>query len=541
MDTIYITGHKNPDTDSISSVIAYAEYKKALGVCAIPVRLGEINKETKFVLSYFGLEVPEFLTTVKTQVVDLNIDIIEPVRSNISIKAAWTLMRKNNVKVLPVVDEAGKFQGIVSLSDITKVYMDLTDANNMAMKKTPLSNIIETLNAELIYGSQENFKITGRVLIAAMTPDEMEPFSSKGDIFIVGNRRDSQLRAIELGASCLIITCNGKVDLEVLEVAKKMECIIMTTAADTFTTARLINQSVPIGFSMTSDKIVSFNIDDFVDDIKDRMLQTRYRSYPILDDSKKIKGFISRYHLISQRKKMLILLDHNERSQTVDGIEQAEIVEIIDHHRLGDIQTGMPVYFKNEPLGSTSTIIANMFFQNHISMTEPIAGILCAAIISDTISFKSPTCTAFDIQTANKLAAVAHMDMDSFALAMFREGTSLFGKTPEDILFQDFKEFQLGKYRIGIGQINTMDRNCVNDLKAPLIDLMTKVCADNYFQIVILLITDIISEGSEMLYTGKEKALVSKAFNISYSDSCAYLPSIISRKKQVVPMLSSAI
>jgi manganese-dependent inorganic pyrophosphatase len=541
VDIIYITGHKNPDTDSISAAIAYAEYKKACGVNAIPVRLGEINKETKFVLNYFGFEVPELLTTVKTQVADLNIDIIQPVQSSISIKSAWTLMRKNNVKVLPVVDETDKFQGIISLSDITGVYMDLSDVDNMAMKKTPLCNIVETLNAKLLYGSRENFTITGRVIIAAMTPDEMEPFSNKGDIIIVGNRPDSQVKAIELGASCLIITCNGKVDPEVVELAKKRGCVVMITAADTFTTARLINQSVPIGFSMTRDNIVSFNIDDFVDDIKDRMLQTRYRSYPVLDDSKKIKGFISRYHLISQRKKMLILLDHNERSQTVDGIEQAEIVEIIDHHRLGDIQTGMPVYFKNEPLGSTSTIIAAMFFENHIAVTKPIAGILCAAILSDTISFKSPTCTDFDIKIANKLATIAEIDINSFALAMFREGTSLAGKKPEDILFQDFKEFQLGKYRIGIGQINTMDRSCINDLKAPLIDLMNEVCEKSRFHIAILLVTDIIHEGSEMLYTGKEKALVSKAFNISYSDSCVYLPAIISRKKQVVPMLSSAI
>ncbi len=541
MDALYIAGHKNPDTDSICSAIAYADYKKAFGISAIPVRLGEINKETKFVLSYFGFEAPQLLTTVKTKVRDLNIDIIEPVCSRISIKTAWTLMQKNNVKVLPVVDEAERFQGIVSLSDITKIYMDLPAVDNTAMKKTPLNNIIETLNATLIYGGQVNFKKTGRVLIAAMTPDEMTPFSNKGDMVIVGNRRDSQLKAIELGASCLIITCNGKVDPEVLKSAQEKECAIMTTAEDTFSTARLINQSVPIGFSMTRDNIISFNIDDFIEDIKDQMLQTRFRSYPVLDDSKKIKGFISRYHLISQRKKRLILLDHNERSQTVEGIEQAEIVEIIDHHRLGDIQTGMPIYFKNEPLGSTATVIANLFSQSQIPIQKPIAGLLCAAIISDTVGFKSPTCTEIDKQTAYAMAAIADIDMNSFTLAMFREGTSLSGKKPEDILFQDFKEFQLGNYRIGIGQVNTMDRNCINDLKTPLIDLMAKVGKERHFQIIILLITDIINEGSEMLYTGKGKSLVNKAFNISYNDCCAYLPGVISRKKQVVPALSSVL
>lgn len=452
-ELIYVTGHRNPDTDSICSAIAYAELKNKFGIAAVPVRIGNVNKETEFVLKYFGVEIPEYLATVRTQVSDLNIDLANPVSADISIKTAWSIMQKNNIKVLPVAEENGKLLGIITLSDITSSYMDALENNILSASNTPLRNITDTLNAKLVNGDESDFKTTGKVVIAAMAPDNMEPYIEKGDIVLVGNRKDSQLKAIEIGVSCIILTCGGQIDVDVLESARKNACIVMETSYDTFTTARLINQSIPVGFIMTRKELVCFNINDFIDSIKDKMLRTRYRSYPVVDDNYCIKGFISRYHLISQRKKKIILLDHNEKLQTIDGIEQADILEIIDHHRIGDIQTGYPVYFKNDTVGSTSTLIADMFFANGIKPSKSIAGILCAAIISDTINFKSPTSTYPDKAAASKLAKLADIDLDEFAVSLFKAGSSLEGMTPQAILDYDFKDYNLNKYRVGIGHI----------------------------------------------------------------------------------------
>ncbi len=539
-DIIYITGHKNPDTDTICSAIAYAELKRRLGVNAEARRLGEINRETEFVLNYFNVPVPDILTTVKTQISDLDIDPVYPASPDISIRTAWMIMQKNNIKVIPVVDEHDRLIGIVTLSDITNKYLNIMESAIIACSKTPLQNVIETLNGRLLCGSPDSFNVTGKVVIAAMTSDELSPFIEQGDIVITGNLRDNQLKAIELGAGCIVVTCGCEVDEDVLKVAREKNCVILTTPNDTFTAAMLINQSIPIGYVMTSKDIISFNIDDYIDDIKDIMLQTRFRSYPVVDDSNRIKGFISRYHLISRRKK-LILLDHNEINQTVDGIDQAEILEVIDHHKVGDIQTKNPIYFRNEPLGSTSTIISNLYSDHGIRPSRSIAGILCAAIISDTLKFKSPTCTYADISAAKRLADFCGIDIDKFANAMFKAGSSLKGKTPKEILDNDFKIFNIGKYKIGIGQINTMDAESIQEMRRKIIDYMEETCESRDYSLLMLLVTDILREGSEVLYAGKEQWLIEKAFGVDLKKDSVYLPGVVSRKKQVVPLLSLAV
>jgi len=539
---VLVTGHKNPDTDSICSAIAYSELKKKLGVNASPRRLGEINRETEFVLKHFEVEVPELLYTVKAQVSDLNMDKIIPVSPDISIKTAWNLMKKNNIKTLPVVDEYERLLGIVTLSDITNKYMDALDNNTIASTRTSLRNIVETLNAKLLCGSQDTFHTSGKVVVAATNPEDLPGYVDEGDIVITANRLDTQLKSIECGANCLIITCGGNPSQEVIEKASSKNMVLMTTPVDTFTTARLINQSIPVGAIMTKENLIKFNIDDYVDDIKDTMLQTRYRSYPVVDDNNRIKGFISRYHLISQRKKQVILVDHNEKSQTVNGLEEAEILEIIDHHRLGDIQTANPIYIKNEPVGSTSTIVANMYFEMGIRPSKSIAGILCSAILSDTIKFQSPTSTYTDRITAEKLAEIAGInDIDEYANLMFKEGSSLQGKTPKDIFYQDFKEYTFGKRKIGIGQVNTMDKEKISEIKENLLEFMKKLCEDSGYNLLMLLVTDILNQASEILFVGEEKELIVKAFNVNIGENSVYLPGVVSRKKQVIPAISAAV
>jgi manganese-dependent inorganic pyrophosphatase len=537
---IYIFGHRNPDTDSICSAIAYAEFKTKMGFNAQPFRLGAINLETEYVLKYFDLPIPQYLDTVKTQVADLNMDQINPASPEISIKVAWSLMKKHNFKVLPVVDDEAHLLGLVTLSDITNQYMDTLENNIIASAKTPLRNVLETINATLQNDGEAQFNTTGKVVVGAMQPDEMEPFIEKGDIVLAGNRTDSQLRAIELGANCLVLTCGCQVEPEVLSLAREKNCIVMATANDTFTVARLINQSIPISYSMTTKNLVYFHSNDFVDDIKERMLQTRFRSYPVVDDSDRVKGFVSRYHLISQRRKSVILLDHNEKSQTVDGIDQAEILEIIDHHRVGDIQTGNPIYMSNEPVGSTATIIANKYFDSGIRPSRKIAGILCAAVISDTLKFKSPTCTHLDRITAAKLAEIAAINLEKFAGLMFKKGTSLEGKTIHQILYQDFKDFNFGNYKIGIGQINTTDNESIRELEADLVEYMKKICRENDYNLLLLMVTDIITEASTVFFAGKDKMLLSKAFNVDLGETSVLLPGVVSRKKQVVPNIAHA-
>lgn len=538
---IYVTGHKNPDSDSICAAIAYADYKRKLGYNAVPVRLGELNRETQFVLQYFEVDPPEYLSTVKTQVSDLNLDIVNPITSDISIKTAWNIMKKNNIRTLPVLDDNEKLIGIVTLSDITNKYMDALDNNIIASSKTSLMNIVETLNATLLCGSKDDFKATGKVVIAAVNPEEMDNYIEKDDIVIAGTRTENVKKAIELDANCIILTNGARIDETLLEAARNKKCVIMVTQADTFTTARLINQSVPVGYVMTSENIIKFNINDFADEIKDKMLATRYRSYPVVDDNNRIKGFVSRYHLISHRKKKVILVDHNEKSQTVNGIEQAEILEIIDHHRLGDIQTANPIFFKNEPVGSTSTIIANMYFDTGMRPSKKIAGILCAAIISDTLNFKSPTSTYVDKLTAEKLADIAGIDIKEFSLNMFAAGSVLHEKSPEEIFLEDFKEFKLGKYVVGISQAYTIDFDSLNEIKDSIVEYMNNFCKVNRYNLVILIVTDILKQGSEIIYAGESKELVAKAFNVDISKSYTFLPGVVSRKKQIIPKLSMAI
>ena len=338
----------------------------------------------------------------------------------------------------------------------------------------------------------------------------------KGDIVIIGNRKDSQLKAISIGVSCLILTCGGQIDQEVLDYAQETGCIVLETYYDTFTTARLINQSIPVSYIMTRKQLVLFNIHDYIDNIKEKMLKTRYRSYPVIDDEGRIKGFISRYHLISQRRKKIILVDHNERAQTIDGIEQADILEIIDHHRIGDIQTSYPIYFKNDAVGSTSTLIANMYFVNGLNPSKKIAGILCAAIIAD-------------------------INIEEFSNALYKASASLEGMSPQTILDYDFKDFILNKYKIGVGQINSSDSEAFGKVKDSLLKHMKTIQENKGYSLILLMVTDIINEGSEVLYAGDDAGLVEKAFNIKNGEHSAFLSGVVSRKKQVIPMLSRAI
>jgi len=541
-DTIYIFGHKNPDTDSICASIAYAEFKNKTGnQNALPVRLGDINRETQFILDYFKAETPEYIETVKTQISDLDIDILAPISPEISLKTAWSIMKKSNARTIPVVDENNKLIGIVSLSNLTSTYMDIWDNNIVAKSHTSIENILDTLSGNYLYIPDFRPKFTGKIVTAAMHPKSAEEIIDKGDIVICGDREDAQKTIVRCGASLMIVTGSHCVSDEIIELAKKDNCIIISTPYDTFTASRLILQSIPVDYVMTKNNIIFFKEDDYVEEIKDIMLKTRYRSYPVVDQDSRVIGSISRYHLISKNRKKLILVDHNEKPQSVLGIEDAEVLEIIDHHRVASIETGLPIFFRNEPVGSTSTIIANIFFENGIRPSKKSAGLMLAAIISDTLLFKSPTSTTIDKITLERLAEIANIDVQDFANNMFKAGTSLKGKTVDEIFHQDLKVYNVLGYRIGVSQIGTMDIEGFSPMKEDMLKLMELEVKHSSFNLLMLMLTDIINDGSAILTVGPDKDLISKTFNVDVNSSSIYLPGILSRKKQVIPQITNTI
>ena len=541
-DIIYVTGHKNPDSDSICAAYAYAEFKNKIGdVETVACRLGNPNQETQYILDYFNAEAPRLLKTVKLKVEDLQFDNISPVSPEISLKTAWSIMRDKNIKTLPVADENDHLLGVLAVSNLTSCYMDIWDNRILAKSNTTLDNIIDTLSAKVSYVNEKVTHFPGKIVVTAMQPDTMSGHIDEGDIAIVGDREEAQAALIKLNISLMIVTGGYAPSEKIVSLAKEHGVTIIVTQHDSFTASRLIVQSIPVGYVMVKENIVSFTTDDLVDDIKGIMTETRFRSYPVLDQNGRVVGTVSRYHLISNHKKKVIQVDHNERGQSVDGLEDAEVLEIIDHHRVADIQTNNPIYFRNEPVGSTSTIVAKCFFESGIRPSRKAAGLLCGAIISDTLLFRSPTCTPQDQYICKKLAEIADINIEEFAKEMFKAGTSLKGKTVEQIFNSDFKPFTIEDTQVGIAQVNTMDIEGFMPLKEEMLNYMDQKAKEAGLDMVMLLLTDILNEGSEILVTGNKPEIVEKAFNVTLKDKGAFLPGVLSRKKQVVPPITNAI
>ncbi|SDF55108.1 manganese-dependent inorganic pyrophosphatase [Thermoanaerobacter thermohydrosulfuricus] len=536
MTTVYVSGHKNPDTDSICSAIAYAYLKRiSEGINAIPVRLGPINRETKFVLDYFGVEEPIFIENVYTQVQDIKFDKPLVFKENTSMFEAWNTMMEKNIRTIAVVDEENKLIGIATVGDLAKAY--LSSSHELSKYKIPIDNILATLKGEEILRYVDYLE--GDILVAAMSKENVLKRIKKGDILIIGDRDDIQQAAIQQGIKALIITGNNGISEKIFELAKQYKVTIIKVVPDTFDTVKLLNQSIPLSYVIKKEDLVTFRVSDYIDDVKEVMLKYRYRNFPVVDEEGKVVGLLARRHILDYERKNVIMVDHNELSQAVEGIEQARILEIIDHHRIGTIETEQPILFRNHPVGSTATIINRLFEEKGLIPEPKIAGIMCAAILSDTLVFKSPTCTPEDVRAAKKLAEIANIDINEFGTEMFKAGTSLEGKTVEEIFYTDFKEFTINNYKIGIGQVNTLTD--AGKLKQDLINFMEKVKKDKGYDILLLMLTDIINEGSEILFVGNNKELLERAFNVQIKNNSFYLPYVISRKKQVLPPIIKAI
>ena len=533
-----VIGHKNPDTDSICSAIAYADLRqKVTGQVHEAKRAGHVNDETAYVLDRFGVEAPKLLTDVRLQVRDLDIHEMPGLKPNASIRDTWERMRQEQAKTLPIVKD-DELVGVVSTGDIAKSYMDVYDSEILSKARTQYRNIVKTLDGTMITGNEHGYFMRGKVAIGASSPNLMEEFIEKDDLVILGDREEAQACAVNIDASCMVICKDAEVSPKLIQKAKEQSIVIIQTPYDTFTTARLINQSIPVKFYMTSGPLTMFRMNDYVDDIKDIMAKKRFRDFPILDRHGRFKGFISRRRFLGASKKKVILVDHNERSQAVDGIEEAEIIEIIDHHRLGDIETVSPITFRNQPVGCTATIINQMYEENEIEVPREIAGLLCGAIISDTLLFRSPTCTPLDERTAKKLAKISDIDLEQMAQEMFNAGSNLKGKSAEDICFQDFKQFTVNDTIFGVGQITSMSKEELAAIRDMMTEHLPKVLEAHNLNMIYFMLTDILAESTELLCVGTgARGIALSAFDLPDNAKSLILKGVVSRKKQLIPVL----
>ena len=539
-ERIFVIGHKNPDTDSICSAIAYADIKNRTTQSKryIPKRAGQINEETRYVLNRFGVQPPAYLGNIGTQVKDMDIRLSPQADKNMSLKNTWDLMQENGIVSLPIRDKEGCLEGLVTIGDIAKTYMDTTDSYLLSNARTQYQRIAETVGGEVVEGNGHGYFVKGRVLVGTANPKMMESYIEENDMIIMGDREEDHLQAISQNVSCIIVGLNIVVSEKVVKLAHEKNIVIIRSPYDTFNIARLINQSIPVSYVMKRDNMVTFNTEDFTDDIQDVMVKNRHRAFPVINPHGKCIGTISRRNFLDMHKKKVVLVDHNEVDQAVDNIEKAEILEIIDHHKLGTLQTMTPVAFRNEPVGCTGTILYEIYGEQRLEIPEKIAGLLCAAIISDTLMFRSPTCTPLDKSVAEALTVIAEVDIETYAKNMFQAGSNFSGKTTEEIFYQDFKIFHTDDCDFGVAQISAMSREELDKVAEQIRPFMVQVLAEKKIDMVYVMLTDILEESSKIIFDGENAGkILGAAFRKEERSAGILLEGIVSRKKQFIPTL----
>ena len=543
-EKIFVIGHKNPDTDSICSAIAYCDIKNRTTQDSkyIAKRAGQINEETEYVLNRFGVQPPGYLSNIGTQVKDMDIRLSPEANKSMSLKNAWDLMQENSIVSLPIREKDGTLEGLITIGDIAKTYMDTTDSYLLSRARTQYQRIAETVGGEVVEGNGHGYFVKGRVLVGTANPKMLEGYVEEDDMIIMGDREEDHLQAISQNVSCIIVGLNIVVSEKVIKLAHEKNIVIIRSPYDTFNIARLINQSIPVSFVMKRDNMVTFNTEDFTDDIQDVMIKNRHRAFPVINPHGKCIGTISRRNFLDMHKKKVVLVDHNEVDQAVDNIEKAEILEIIDHHKLGTLQTMTPVAFRNEPVGCTGTILYEIYGEQRLEIPEKIAGLLCAAIISDTLMFRSPTCTQTDKIAASALALIAGIKIEEFAREMFSAGSNLKDKSPEEIFYQDYKKFiGEGNVSFGVGQISSMDSEELKEIKEKLMPFMVSECGRHDITRVYFMLTNILEESTELLFYGEgSQQMAEIAFERKPDGDTFSLPGVVSRKKQLIPAMMEA-
>ena len=500
MDPIYVTGHRNPDTDSIVAAMAYAALRNALGDREYEAAcLGHVSDETKTVLNKFGFEAPKRITSMFTQVRDLDFDTPPCLSTAVTVGKAWEIIQQQkNISAVPVANEDGTLFGMLSRENVASYNMELISTGRL--EPVPLFNVLSVLEGKVLNAAGENIDtISGELSVALPQSRENLLFNTPDSIVLCGHQPDMIRRALEMNVSCLVL-CQAELSEE-LKNLPTTTCII-STPYDAYRAARLIFLSAPIGRICRTQDLVCFHLEDRVDEVKEQVLKFREHCYPILDENEKVVGVLTRYHLLRPRRKRVVLVDHNEAAQSVPGLEEAEILEIIDHHRLADIQTTNPIYVRNEPVGSTNTIIASMFQDKGLMPSEKMAGMMAAAIISDTVMFKSPTCTDRDVRTAERMARIANVSLEELGREIF--SASLEHRNVKDLFYSDYKEFHIAGYDLGVAQVTCVDSPKMLERKDEFLSLMRQPVEQEKLSIMILMLTDVLKEGTQLLYVGDD-------------------------------------
>lgn len=538
---IYVFGHTNPDTDSICAAIAYTHFKHAQGFeNVVAMRLGKVNKETRYVLDYFDVEEPELLTNIKPQVGDMAYYEIPPTYVVDSVKKAWSVMTETGHQMIPILYHDHKLAGVVSIADIAKTYIGLTDGSVLKENKTPFVNILAVLSGKIVQGDYPYAYVNGDVYTTASIEDNQK--LTDGDILITGMQPHLKKIAFESGAGCIVFTDQDMGNMEDLQdlqkdIPKDNKSAVICVPHSFFKTIKIISQSISVKNVMKTQNLMYFQTDETLEEARDVMVTSTHSQFPIVDQAGHVEGTISKHHLLDIKKKQVILVDHNEVSQSVPGIEQAEILEIIDHHRIANLDTGTPVFFRAEPVGCTCTIIGKMYDENNIMPPTEIAGIMLSAILSDTLIFHSPTCTNEDIRIAKKLSQIAGVDIQQYGMDMIAAGTRLENVTPKEILQMDMKYFTLGQYHAAVSQVNTGDYEGIFAMKKSILEEMETLCINQNLDISILMVTNLIVGGTELIVVGSEKWIADQAFQIRKDENSVFLPEVYSRKKQIIPKL----
>lgn len=538
---IYVIGHRNPDTDSICSAISYANLKRAMGTeNVVAARAGSINKETKYALDYFKAQAPQLVSDIYPRVSDIAIEVTKKVKTTDNLRILGMAMKEAGLRSVPVVDENDNLVGMASVSDLAKAYFQEITLDSVSASGASIIDIEKVIEANVLVKGDDTAKITGDIKVIASCIERVASTIKAGEIVIIGNRpEEAYAKCIDLGVSCMIITSGAEISDEIIAKAQAKNVIVLTTAFDTYSTARLISQCAPVSSIMTTD-IVSFKPTDMISDVKGILETNEYRNYPVVENGKLV-GIVSKDKFMMPEKQAVILTDHNELGQAVEGIESGKIVEVVDHHRFGGLQTSDPIFINVRPVGCTCTIVTNMYQQYGVEIPQQIAGLLMSAIISDTVLFKSPTCTQADKDAVEYLAKIAGVDYKEYGLAMLKAGADIGDMTPAQIVKNDSKEFQIGNYPMLISQLSVMDTDQVMAMQDEILANMAQVCEKEGYAMSIVIVTDIINEGSYLLFSGEPKNLIGEAFKQDASKSVMYLPGVMSRKKQIIPPLSEAV
>ena len=535
MDPIYVTGHRNPDTDSIVAAMAYAALRNALGDREYEAAcLGRVSDETQLVLDRFGFKPPKLITNMFTQVQDLDFDTPPLLSAAVTVGRGWKILQEQkHLSAVPVANEDGTLYGLLSRENVASYNMSLV--NSGFLEPVPLFNVLSVLEGKILNDAGENTDmISGEVSIALPQHRENLLFQSSDSIVLCGDQPEMIRRALDMNVNCVIL-CQTELPEDLR--SKPTKTCIISSPFDAYRAVRLLFQAAEVGHICRTEDIVCFHLNDRLDEVRERVLEFRDSCYPILDENETVVGMLTRYHLLRPRRKRVVLVDHNEIAQSVPGLEEADILEIIDHHRLADIQTNNPIYVRNEPVGSTNTIIAGMFQDRGLMPSEKMAGMMAAAIISDTVMFKSPTCTNRDRRTAERMARIANVSLEELGRDIF--SASLENKTAEDLFRSDYKEFHIAGYDFAVAQITCVDSPIMLERKDEFLKIMEQVRQEKDLTLVILMLTDVLLEGTQLIYVGNDEKTIQNAFGLRPKGNCVFLPKIMSRKKQVVPMLSA--